>query len=90
MSHSYFHQAVLIRSIGKLPITVGGRTAEHNVKLSEESHFDVVLGRDWVEKMGVKYVFPTAAIDQADTSLQDGSSGPNRFNLYGFRRGYSL
>lgn len=41
-------------SLGQLPITVGSKTASHKVMLSEESNFDVVLGRAWAEKMGIK------------------------------------
>ncbi|WVQ76934.1 hypothetical protein IAR50_006613 [Cryptococcus sp. DSM 104548] len=43
-----------IRTIGQVPITVGSRTALHAAYLTEEKHFDVVLGRSWMEKMGVK------------------------------------
>ncbi|ODN75599.1 hypothetical protein L202_06718 [Cryptococcus amylolentus CBS 6039] len=43
-----------IRTIGQIPITVGSRTALHAAYLTEEKHFDVVLGRSWMEKMGVK------------------------------------
>jgi hypothetical protein len=40
--------------LGKVSITVGGKTASHPAYISEENHFDVVLGRSWIEKMGVK------------------------------------
>jgi hypothetical protein len=43
-----------LKILGNVPITVGSRTAVHNVMLSEEQHFDVVLGRQWVEKMVIK------------------------------------
>lgn len=43
-----------LKILGNVPITIGSRTAIHNVMLSEEQHFDVVLGRQWVEKMNVK------------------------------------
>nr|ODN85427.1 hypothetical protein L203_05043 [Cryptococcus depauperatus CBS 7841] len=49
-------------SISSIPITVGSRTTLHPTYLSEEPHFDVVLGRDWVEKMGIK-------IDPLDPTL---------------------
>lgn len=40
--------------LGNVPITVGEKTALHPVMLSEEQHFDVVLGRSWIEKMNIK------------------------------------
>lgn len=43
-----------LKPLGNVPITVGSRTANHNVMMSEEQHFDVVLGRSWVEKMNIK------------------------------------
>lgn len=41
-------------NVGKLPITVGSRTEKHTVMISEEVNFDVVLGRSWMEKMGIR------------------------------------
>ncbi|KAL7419574.1 hypothetical protein Q5752_005486 [Cryptotrichosporon argae] len=41
-------------SLGTVPITVAGRTMSHPVMMSEEPHFDVVLGRQWVERALVK------------------------------------
>jgi len=41
-------------NLGQLPITVGSKTAKHTVMISEETNFDVVLGRSWMEKMGIK------------------------------------
>ncbi len=41
-------------NIGQMPIKVGSKTIKHPVMLSEEQHFDVVLGRQWMEKSGVK------------------------------------
>lgn len=41
-------------TLGKIDITVAGRTASHQAMISEEAHFDVVLGRQWVERMNVK------------------------------------
>jgi hypothetical protein len=41
-------------SLGKVAITVAGRTATHPAMVSEEAHFDVVLGRQWVERMNIK------------------------------------
>lgn len=53
-----------IDSIGKWPITVGRTKSTHSVFLSEESHFDVVLGRSFVEFRGIKLdpVDPTDVI----------------------------
>jgi hypothetical protein len=41
-------------NLGSIPITVGSKTASHPVMLSEETNFDCVLGRSWMEKMGIK------------------------------------
>ncbi|KAF8310224.1 uncharacterized protein EI90DRAFT_2987399 [Cantharellus anzutake] len=41
-------------SIGEWPITLGSTTTRHQVYLSEETHFDVVLGRSFMEKRSVK------------------------------------
>ncbi|GBE82133.1 hypothetical protein BKA93DRAFT_779169 [Sparassis latifolia] len=41
-------------NIGKWPITVGHTKSTHTVYLSEESHFDVVLGRSFMESRQVK------------------------------------
>lgn len=46
-----------LKSIGNIPITVGSRTGHHPALISEEQHFDVVLGRSWLEKMVIKWVF---------------------------------
>ncbi|EPS96808.1 hypothetical protein FOMPIDRAFT_1167042 [Fomitopsis schrenkii] len=42
-------------NIGKWPITVGRTKTTHSVYLSEESHFDVVLGRSFIETRQVKF-----------------------------------
>lgn len=39
--------------IGRWPITVGRTTTQHDVYLSEETHFDVVLGRAFTERRAV-------------------------------------
>lgn len=39
---------------GEWPITLGKTTTRHAVYLSEESHFDVVLGRSFMERRSVK------------------------------------
>lgn len=51
-------------SIGKWPITVGRTKTTHSVYLSEESHFDIVLGRSFMEYRQVKLdpVDPTDVI----------------------------
>jgi len=41
-------------SIGEWPVTLGRTTTTHTVYLSEESHFDVVLGRSFMERRSVK------------------------------------
>ena len=41
-------------SIGKWPITIGHTKTVHSVFLSEESHFDVALGRSFMEKRMIK------------------------------------
>lgn len=43
-----------LKSIGLVPITVAGKTHKHNTLICEEEHFDVVLGRTWMEKMNIK------------------------------------
>jgi hypothetical protein len=54
-------------STGKLPITVGKTKTTHAVYLSEESHFDVVLGRSFMEKRQIK----TNPIDPTDIVCLD-------------------
>lgn len=39
---------------GEWPITLGSTTTRHAVYLSEENHFDVVLGRSFMERRSVK------------------------------------
>ncbi|CAD6568933.1 MAG: hypothetical protein TREMPRED_004882 [Tremellales sp. Tagirdzhanova-0007] len=43
-----------LKTLGAIPITVGSRTQSHPALINEEQHFDVVLGRSWLEKMGIK------------------------------------
>jgi len=40
--------------IGKWPLTLGHTTTTHTVFLSEETHFDIILGRSFMEVRGVK------------------------------------
>ncbi|KAJ9101483.1 hypothetical protein QFC19_005134 [Naganishia cerealis] len=54
-------------NLGQLPITVGSKTASHPVMLSEETNFDCVLGRSWMEKMGIK----TDPLDQTSVTYMD-------------------
>jgi len=54
-------------NIGKLPITIGRTKTTHVVYLSEESHFDVVLGRSFMEKRQIK----TNPIDPTDIVCLD-------------------
>jgi hypothetical protein len=44
-------------SIGKFPVTLlpGPTTTEHTIYLTEETHFDVVLGRSFIERRGVTF-----------------------------------
>ncbi|KZS88416.1 hypothetical protein SISNIDRAFT_470213 [Sistotremastrum niveocremeum HHB9708] len=41
-------------NIGQWPITLGETTTTHSVYLSEETHFDVILGRAFMERRGIK------------------------------------
>ncbi|THH18478.1 hypothetical protein EW146_g2514 [Bondarzewia mesenterica] len=54
-------------SIGKWPITVGHTKTIHSVYLSEESHFDVVLGRSFMERRMIK----TNPVDATDIVCLD-------------------
>lgn len=45
---------VLTSPVGEWPITLGSTTTRHAVYLSEENHFDVVLGRSFMERRSVK------------------------------------
>lgn len=54
-------------NIGKWPITVGRTKTTHSVYLSEESHFDVVLGRSFVEYRRIKL----DAVDPTDVICMD-------------------
>jgi len=54
-------------NIGKWPITVGRTKTTHSVYLSEESHFDVVLGRSFVEFRRIKL----DAVDPTDVVCMD-------------------
>jgi hypothetical protein len=45
-----------LKILGNISITVGSKTATHLAMISEEEHFDVVLGRVWLEKTGIKRV----------------------------------
>ncbi|KAL4254040.1 hypothetical protein ABKN59_002522 [Abortiporus biennis] len=54
-------------NIGSWPITVGRTRTTHTVYLSEESHFDVVLGRSFIEKRQIKF----DPIDPTDVVCMD-------------------
>ncbi|RPD66394.1 hypothetical protein L226DRAFT_550369 [Lentinus tigrinus ALCF2SS1-7] len=54
-------------NLGKWPITVGRTRTTHSVYLSEESHFDVVLGRSFVERRQIKF----DPVDPTDVVCQD-------------------
>ncbi|GJJ12617.1 hypothetical protein Clacol_006860 [Clathrus columnatus] len=41
-------------NIGTWPLTVGYTTTHHPVYLAEETHFDIILGRSFMEKRGIK------------------------------------
>jgi len=41
-------------NIGQWPLTLGRTTTNHTVYLSEETHFDVILGRAFMERRGIK------------------------------------
>ncbi|KAH9945863.1 uncharacterized protein BXZ73DRAFT_36856 [Epithele typhae] len=54
-------------NLGKWPIAVGRTRSSHAVYLSEESHFDVVLGRSFVERRQIKF----DPVDPTDVVCQD-------------------
>ena len=54
-------------SLGKWPITVGRTRTTHNVYLSEETHFDIILGRSFVERRQIKF----DPVDPTDVVCQD-------------------
>lgn len=41
-------------SLGQWPITVGKTKTMHSVYLSEETHFECILGRSFMERRGIK------------------------------------
>lgn len=43
-----------LKTLGPISITVGSHTQSHPALINEEQYFDIVLGRTWMEKMGVK------------------------------------
>lgn len=43
-----------LKTLGPISITVGSKTATHPAFICEEEHFDIVLGRTWMEKMKIK------------------------------------
>jgi hypothetical protein len=43
-----------LKVLGNISITVGSKTGTHLAMISEEEHFDVVLGRVWLEMTGIK------------------------------------
>jgi hypothetical protein len=56
-------------NLGSWAIKVGSKTQSHAVMLSEEIHFDVILGSSWMEKMRVK----TDPLDQTSVTLMGGA-----------------
>lgn len=56
-----------IVNLGKWPITVGRTRTVHSVYLTEESHFDVILGRSFVERRQIKF----DAVDPTDVVCGD-------------------
>ncbi|EJF66107.1 hypothetical protein BD309DRAFT_910616 [Dichomitus squalens] len=54
-------------NLGKWPITVGRTRSTHSVYLSEETHFDVILGRSFVEHRQIKF----DPVDPTDVVCQD-------------------
>lgn len=73
--------------LGNVPITVGEKTALHPVMLSEEQHFDVVLGRSWIEKMNIKWVTLTGV---RKANIQGRPLGPHGAHLHGHRRDHPV
>lgn len=57
------------QSIGKFPITLppSKKTTTYTIYLTEETHFDVVLGRSFIEKRGVTF----DAVDQTNVICRD-------------------
>lgn len=96
-----FAYAGILPLPGPITLTIGSRTSAHKAYVTEENKFDVILGRAWIEKMGVKWVFillifrsflPTPA-DMAiplkkkkKKKKQDRSPRPDHPHLYGYRR----
>lgn len=52
-----FAYAGILPLPGPITLTIGSRTSAHKAYVTEENKFDVILGRAWIEKMGVKCVF---------------------------------
>lgn len=52
-----FAYAGILPLPGPITLTIGSRTSAHKAYVTEENKFDVILGRAWIEKMGVKWVF---------------------------------
>lgn len=46
--------ASIDNSLGQWPITVGKTKTMHSVYLSEETHFECILGRSFMERRGIK------------------------------------
>lgn len=49
-----FAYAGILPLPGPITLTIGSRTSAHKAYVTEENKFDVILGRAWIEKMGVK------------------------------------
>lgn len=94
-----FAYAGILPLPGPITLTIGSRTSAHKAYVTEENKFDVILGRAWIEKMGVKWVFillifrsflPTPADMviplKKKKKKQDRSPRPDRPHLYGYRR----
>jgi len=60
-----------LKILGNISITVGSKTGTHLAMISEEEHFDVVLGRVWLEKSGIKWVHQHIHAEQRLTDRID-------------------
>lgn len=62
--------SLISTSIGQWPIAVGRKVTTLPVYLSEETHFDVVLGRSFMERRGVK-IDPTDLTNVVCTDVDE-------------------
>ena len=56
-----------LSSIGQFPIKVGSTTTTHSLYLTEETHFNVVLGRAFTERRGIQL----DSVDMTNVTCRD-------------------